>query len=130
VLSDHERRVLDELERSLAGDVAAPEDPGGPGTAHRSPRRWSGRSPADRALEAVGCSAGLLLVAGAAVAALAIAAAGALSWSLWRYWPVLRDDGVVPTPRWTAKVGSSAVVSRWLRGAWVAQHLKRISEEE
>jgi hypothetical protein len=130
VLSDHERRVLDELERSLAGDGTEPEEPDGPGVPPHAPRRWSGRSLADRALEVVGCCAGLLLVAGAAVAALAIAAAGSISWSLWRYWPVLRDDGVVPVPRWPVEVGPPAAVQPWWRGAWVTQHVRRISEEE
>jgi hypothetical protein len=84
-------------------------------------RRW-------RAWLALGVLVGLLT--GAVVAALAIAAAGAMSWSLWRYWPVLRDDGVVPVPRWPVEVGRRAAVPPWWRGAWVTQHVKRVSEEE
>jgi Protein of unknown function (DUF3040) len=90
VLSDREQRVLDELERCyLAGPAAAR-----PSAAPSRPRRRrSGRQPLT--LVVIASSGPLclfLLLSGAAVGAAAIAAATALGWLLWRYWPELAEE--------------------------------------
>ena len=75
MLSDRERQVLDELERSY--DLDRP----------RSPARRSWRSPVTAGTVAWAAPLCLfLLLSGAATGALALAAAVALGWSLWRFW--------------------------------------------
>jgi hypothetical protein len=82
MLSDHEQRVWDDVERFWAEeavepprpvplDGAAPRDPGDP-----------------PALVVAGVwSAILLIIFGVPAAGLSIGAATALGWALWRYWP-------------------------------------------
>jgi hypothetical protein len=89
VLSDHEQRALEELERSLAAGPSDAVPPGHP------PGQWPARRsgpPGLLAVTAAGCVSALLLVAGVPAAALAIAAATALGWLFWRLW-VHRADG-------------------------------------
>lgn len=85
MLSDRERRVLDELERSYDLDPARP-----PARRFRS-RSW--RSPVTVCTLTWAVPPCLfLLLSGAAAGALALAAAAALGWSLWRFWAEL-DSG-------------------------------------
>jgi hypothetical protein len=84
VLSDREQRLLDELERCYLA---------GPAPRSRPRRSRSGRQPLT--LVVIACSGPLclfLLLSGAAVGAAAIAAATALGWLLWRYWPELAEE--------------------------------------
>ena len=82
MLSDREQRVLDELERSYDLDV--------PGPSARQFRRRSWRHPVTVGTVAWAVPLCLfLLLSGAATGALALAAAAALGWSLWRFWAEL-----------------------------------------
>jgi hypothetical protein len=76
VLSDHEQRVLEELERSLAAGPAPDA-------------RRSGLV----LLAAPGCVSVGLLLAGVPAAALAIAAATAIGWLFWWSWARHRAGG-------------------------------------
>jgi hypothetical protein len=129
MLSEHEQRVLDEIERGLTGAAEAAE-PGSPDTPRPAPRRGRGRHSATRALWVVGCCAGLLLLTGAVVAALAIAAAGTTSCLWWRYWRLLRDDGGIAIPPGTARDPGPTARPRRLGGQWLTRYLERISEVE
>ena len=77
MLSDHEQRVLDELERCLAS--GGPES--GP---FRAGSRWppgrAGRLLGLALVAVVGCASVFLLFTGVAVAALALATATAIGW--------------------------------------------------
>jgi hypothetical protein len=76
VLSDHEQRVLQELERSLAAGPAP-----------------DARPPGLVLLVALGCVSVVLLLAGVPAAALAIAAATAIGWLFWWSWARHRAGG-------------------------------------
>jgi Protein of unknown function (DUF3040) len=133
MLSDHEQRVLQEIERSLAAEAGEPRSPdtATPAPRHRSRRhRGTRRHPAIRALQAVGCLVGLLLIVGAGTAALAIAAAGILSCLAWRYWPLLRDDGGGTGTRPRPENAPPGSPHRRLGDQWLAEYLKRISKVE
>ncbi|WP_222270580.1 DUF3040 domain-containing protein [Modestobacter marinus] len=118
MLSERERQVLQELERSLA------DEPDRPGLSTPPPQRRQGRPAAIRAAT-IGCALlGLLFVTGAIVAALAIGAAGVLGWLLWHYWSALRDDGTAPV-RMPAGPGSGASPRR-VGGAWQSRYLRWI----
>jgi len=75
VLSDHERRALEELERSF-----------GPESRETAAARPPGHPPGLRALVVLGCPAVVLLLLGAIVAALALASAAGIGWLSWRLW--------------------------------------------
>jgi hypothetical protein len=171
VLSDHERRVLDELERTLAADpdgqctvaglrgvaaerqdtaaerqdtaaggrdtaaggrdtAAEGRDAGRPQPPVPAPRRWDRHRPAGRAVVAAGWLALLLLVTGATEAAFAVVLAAGLAWSLWRFWPELRDDGAPAARPATAGGKQAGAVARRAGAAWLSRYLKRISEVE
>ncbi len=90
MLNDREQRVLDQMERSYGVDAAEPVRSG---ATSRRPRPRAGRRPLPVAVAAcAGPICALLLAAGAVDAALALAAAVALGWLLWRYWPELSDE--------------------------------------
>jgi hypothetical protein len=128
VLSDHEQRVWDEIEREL---TAEGRGPGGAEGAGRRHRRRDGHHPAVRAvLVAVGSIAVLLLISGAVSAALALAAATALGWLLWRCWPQLRDDAAVTLPAQTCPGTALGGTTRRPGAEWLSRYLKRISEVE
>ena len=127
MLDDHERRAWDAIARELSDE--------GPGRTEVAPpprRRRHGRRRVGRAiLVLVGGALFLLLVSGAASAALALATAGALGWLLWRWWPLLRDDGVPTVPRAPTGAGTAAGAPRRRPGAeWLSRYLQRISEVE
>ena len=85
MLSDSEQRVWDDIERFWAEDAEEP--------ARLAPplRRRAPRDPTDPpALVVAGAWGTILLVLlGALAAGLAVGAATALGWALWRYWPRL-----------------------------------------
>lgn len=128
MLSDHERRVLDEIERQLAVED---HESGRPGPALRQRPGRDGHQPVARAvLIIVGWLAVFLLIAGAAVAALALAVATALGWLLWRYWPELSDDGATTLSPQARQGPARGPSTRRPGGEWLSQYLKRISEVE
>lgn len=88
MLSEHEKRALEDLERSLADDVECPP-------ARRRPPQWRAwfRHWPWVAAGVVGSAGVFLMVEGAAAGGLALALAGALVWLLCRYWPRLRELG-------------------------------------
>jgi hypothetical protein len=89
MLSERERRLLAEIERSLTPGVE-------PQLVRRLPR-WRGSSrrwPWGKAAVAVLGSVSLfLMMEGAASGGMALALTGVLCWLLWRYWPQLRERG-------------------------------------
>jgi hypothetical protein len=95
VLSDHEQRALRELERSLTGGSG--DTPGAPPGPRRSLRARF-RSTARVSAVLLGGLGVLLLLTGAASAALALAAATALAGVLWHYWPDLGDEALTAWP--------------------------------
>ncbi len=128
MLSDHERRAWDDIERELAGEGP---DPGRAQVARRPRRRGGGRRPVARGVLVLVCCTVLVLPVIGAAAALALAAAAALGWLLWRWWPQLRDDGVVTALPPPTETGTEAGPPARRPGAeWLARYLKRISEVE
>jgi hypothetical protein len=164
VLSDHERRVLDELERTFAAEAAgsgteagrrdtaaAGENTAAPGqstaTGRRhtaapgqvtgrppppvpAPRRWDRHRPAGRAVVVAGWLSLLLLITGAVEAAVALVLAAGLAWSLWRFWPELRDDGATAARPATDRARQPGAAARRAGSEWLSRYLKRISEVE
>jgi hypothetical protein len=84
VLSEHEQRMLEELERRFATEAREPDRPG---AARRD------YSPPGGAAALLGGVCLLLLLVGVPVAALAIALATALGWLLWCLVAVRRSGG-------------------------------------
>ena len=98
MLSDRERRVLEELERNYEVEAAGPPPRPGP----RSPS--GGRLRTVVALAVAGWTSLLLLVVGAVTAALALAVATALWWGLWHYWTAIKTGSTV-TGRRRGRIG-------------------------
>jgi hypothetical protein len=95
VLSDHEQRVWDDVERFWAEEAEEPPRP------LLLPRRRTPGDPADLPTLVVAGAWGaiLLVLFGAVAAGLAVGAAAALGWALWRCGPRLgRPD---PTTIWS-----------------------------
>lgn len=87
MLSEHEKRALEDLERSLADGVECRP-------ARRPPRWWAWARHWPWAVAVViGSVSAFLMMEGAATGGLALALAGAFVWLLWRYWPRLRELG-------------------------------------
>ncbi len=87
MLSDHERRVLEELERGLE------TGPRGTGASRVEARRSPGRTvrpPGTWPVVLLGCVSVTLLFLGVAAAALALATATAIGWLYWRLWSLER----------------------------------------
>jgi hypothetical protein len=100
VLSDHEQRALEELERCFETEAVEPVRSGRP--RRRSPRR-SNRPPGFRVLVFLGCVSVALVYASVPVAALAVALATASGWLFWRLCSHRTGDGRIPTPpTWSA----------------------------
>jgi hypothetical protein len=95
VLSDHEQRALEELERSYATEASEPVR-SGPAT-RLSPRR-SNRPPGFRVVLLLACVSVALVFASVPEAALALALATAIGWLFWRLWAHRTDDGSLPAP--------------------------------
>ena len=75
MLSDHEQRALEELERCFQLE-----------SRETAASRPLGHPPGLRALAVLGCPAVVLLLLGAIVAALALASAAGIGWLFWRLW--------------------------------------------
>lgn len=126
MLSDHEQRVLDELERQVAAEAHGPGPSGPP--SRRTPH--GPRSTPRSFVVVAGGICALLVIVGVATAALALAAATALGWSLWRYWPELRDDGATtPVPR-PGGEPPHRTPGRRPGSDWLSRYLARMSEEK
>jgi len=112
VLSDHEQRALEELERWYAIDAQEPA------RSHR--RLWrrarrSNRPPGSLTVAMLAVVSVGLLVTGVAAAGFSIALATATGWVFWRLCAHRRGDGTMPTP----PAGGPVSISRYLR--WLAQ---------
>jgi Protein of unknown function (DUF3040) len=99
VLSDHEQRALEELERCYVTEAQEPVRDGG--ATRRSARR-STRPPGCRVLVVLACASVALLVTGAPAAAFSLLLATAIGWSSWRLWSSLRGGWSSP---WQAVLG-------------------------
>lgn len=95
MLSDHEQRALEELERCYVTDAQEPVRSGL--ATRRSPRR-SNRPPGFRVVLVLACVSVALVFASVPAAALALALATALGWLFWRLWSHRTDDGSIPAP--------------------------------
>jgi hypothetical protein len=94
VLNDHEQRTWEEIERSFPMDAEEPARAAlQPGTRRRS----SGRAVEDLPAPVVAgvWIAILVILLGAPLAGLAVGAATAAGWLVWRSWPVLRGADVL-----------------------------------
>ena len=95
MLSTHEQRIWDEIERCYAAEVAEPV------LADRPPARRPGRGArgvdeVPAAVVACAWIAILLVIFGAPVAGLAVGTGTALGWALRRYWPRLGSAAPAP----------------------------------
>jgi Protein of unknown function (DUF3040) len=113
VLSDHEQRALEELERSFELE-----------SRETAASRRSSRPPGLRSLAVLGCPAVVLLFLGAVVAALALASAAGIGWLSWRLWAHRAHGGFAGAPgewgtgrRSARRAGES--VRRFLR--WLSE---------
>ncbi len=95
MLSDHEQRALEELERCYVIEAREPDRSGG--ATRRSARR-SNRPPGSRVVLVPACVSVALILAGVPAAGLAVALATAIGWLFWRLWSHRTNDGSVPAP--------------------------------
>jgi hypothetical protein len=116
VLSDHEQRALEEIERRYEAD--APQ---------RSATR--SRPPGWRALTVLGGISVAVLVLGAPAAALALATAGAICWCSWYLWRERAHGGTVG-PLLMPGAGRSGRRSARRPGESVWRYLRWMSEAE
>jgi hypothetical protein len=126
VLSDHELRALEELERDLATDsngAVPPGHPSGPDSARAS------LPPGLLVVSALGCVSVALLVTGVPAAALAIAAATAIGWLFWRLWAHRADGGGRATSL-VLGAGHGRSGPQGRPGEWIRQCLRWLSEAE
>jgi hypothetical protein len=95
VLSDHEQRALEELERRYATEAQEP-----PRSSHATGRSRprASRPPGFRVVLPLACGVVVLVVVGVPQAALALALATAIGWAFWRLWSLRPDDGSFPAP--------------------------------
>jgi Protein of unknown function (DUF3040) len=126
VLSDHEQRVLEELERGYVTDAQEPV-PSSAGS--RQPRSRTVRPPGIRPVVVLGCTSVTLLVLGVPAAALALATATALGWLFWRLWSHRGDGGPIAAPPVIGAGDGQGGTERRL-GASVRNYLKWLSEAE
>ena len=101
MLSSHEQRIWDDIERFYAAEAEEPVLPA-PHPARRRRHDTHGVDDLPAAVVAGLWGAILLVLFGAVVVGLAIGAATALGWLLWRCWPSLRGldtTSAVPASR-------------------------------
>ena len=91
MLSSHEQRIWDDIERFWAAEAEEPVLPVLPGRRPVLRRDDRGVDDLPAAVVAGAWSAILLVLFGALVVGLAVAGATALGWSLWRLRPLVRD---------------------------------------
>ena len=122
MLSDHEQRALEELERSLAAGTPEPVPPG------RPPGRRV-RPPGFLVVAALVCVSAALLLTGVAAAGLAIAAATAIGWLFWRVWAHRGDGGGIAA---SVLLGAGLGQSRPRRrpGESIREYLRWLSEAQ
>jgi ferric-dicitrate binding protein FerR (iron transport regulator) len=120
VLSDHEQRALEGIERCYAADAREPVTSGP--ASRRTARRTRRSSGVRRVVVVLGCVSVALLIAGVAAAALALAIATAIGWLFWRLWPHRTDGGSIAAP---PMVGTGQGQSGSIR-----QYLTWLSEAE
>jgi hypothetical protein len=126
VLSDHEQRALDELERGLATEASEAVRSGRP--RRRTPHQ-SNRPPGFRVSVVLGCVSVALVFANVPAAALALALATAIGWSFWLLWSHRTDDGSMPAPPLLGAChGPDGAVRR--PGESIRQYLKWLAEAE
>jgi hypothetical protein len=121
VLSDHEQRVLAELERCCAMEALEPD----------KPSRRVGRPgrPGSTAVLVLGAVSFALLVAGVAVAGLAVATATAIGWLFSRVWSHRADGGGIAAAL-SLGVGWGQSGPRPRLGESIRQHLRWLSEAQ
>ena len=95
MLSDHEQRALEELERWYGLD--APDPIRSKRSTKRSSRR-SSRRPGWRTVSVLALVSLALLFADVPAAAFALGLATSLGWAFWRLWAHRTDDGSFPVP--------------------------------
>jgi hypothetical protein len=122
VLSDHEQRALEEIERRYATETREPVAP------KRSVRGTS-RPPGIRVAAVLGCASAVLLLAGAAAAALAVATATAIGWLFWHFW-VHRADGGAVAASLLLGAGHGRSGSGRRPGTSIQEYLRWLSEAE
>ena len=126
MLSDHEQRALEELERCYATEASEPVRSGCP--TRRSPRR-ANRPPGFRVVLVLTCVSVALVFASVPAAALALALATAIGWWFWRLWSHRTDDGSFPAPpAMSADHGHDGPDRR--PGESIRQYLKWLAEAE
>ncbi|MGK5111380.1 MULTISPECIES: DUF3040 domain-containing protein [unclassified Geodermatophilus] len=87
MLSSHEQQIWDDIERLYAAEAEEPDPPGRhPAQRHRRDARDLDDLPV--AAVAGARIAVVLILLGVVAGGLAVGAATALGWLLWRYWPV------------------------------------------
>jgi Protein of unknown function (DUF3040) len=125
VLSDHEQRVLDEIERRYADGARHPVRSG---RAARPAARRSTRPPGRRVVLALASVCVGLFFAGVPAAALALALATAIGWLFWLLWSHRAGDRSFPA----ASVLGLAAHSEPRRpvGESFRQYLRWLSEAE
>lgn len=112
MLSEHEQKMLDDIERLWAVEaeepfrvrtyVALQRTPDPPGLEDMP------------AVAAAGVWITIMLVLfGAALAGLAVASATALGWLLWRSWPQLARTGTAAASPMSGQVRNKGEVTRW-----------------
>jgi hypothetical protein len=107
VLSDHEQKVWDDIERFYAVEA---EEPAGAGPQPPGPRKRDSRELNDipAAVAAGGYITFMLILFGAPVAGLAVGTATALGWLLWRYWPQLSTEDAASALPVTGEVSTQS----------------------
>ena len=95
MLSDHEQRALEELERRYASEASEPVRSGR--ATRQSPRR-SKRPPGFRVVLFLASVSVALVFTSVPEAALAVALATVIGWSFWLLWSHRTDDGSIPAP--------------------------------
>jgi hypothetical protein len=125
VLSDHEQRALEELERSYATEASEPVRSGRP--TRRS--RRSNRPPGFRGVVVLACVSVALVFASVPAAALALALATAIGWSFWLLFSHRTGDGSLPAPPDTGADERHGRADR-RPGESIRRYLKWLAEAE
>jgi hypothetical protein len=125
VLSDHEQRALEEIERSYA---AAARDPHRGRRATRRSARRSDRPPGLRVVLVLASVSVALFFVGVPAAALAVALATAIGWLFWRLWSHRTDDGTIPGPPVLGDPGQQGSGRR--PGESIRRYLRWLAEAE
>ena len=126
MLSDHEQRALEELERSYATGTAEPVTPGWP--PGRAVGR-TGRQPGVLVVGVLGCLSIAVAGAGVPAAGLAMATATAIGWLFWRIWSHRTDGGGIAASL-SLGVGCGQSGPRRRPGESIRQYLRWLAEAQ